>query len=510
MALNRGQNDGSLGWRPLSFKVRVPWASHATVDLAALNNRSAVDFAPASANAFVDTSCNPPIAFVPIWSVNFAETFLGTVIPLLELAGSELHVLRHSSTRLIVDVLHQHMHRGCRTDVNGPCATPAWFEALVSPVASMSFLHRIAPQAFAPRADIPPLAASVPSSVECYSHLRFCHLRSVFDRQPAALDVWAAAQRFAELALAKQAEAPTSPGRSNAETAAAAPQEARTKAGDSATDAAVKSSSRELRVLFERRLVRRTMGRRSIYNLDELLQACAEQSESWAGFPPSVPSMRNGTAEPVRAAACNASSSPSSSQQRASTAPLSKRCTSEDERRRAFTVSNRVRLVCSAHTFGRFGLASDIRAVRAADVLIGMHGAGLTHGFFMRRHSVLVEVRPFGFEGNWPDYYFRQALLRPSPPRVFHLPIAVGDPDLCHPNRGLGVTPQEAAHSSGCVLPWSAVRRALLRAAYWMHGTRPYSERNKRQPALGGARSSPEERYLRGTPQAQLVVAYNV
>ena len=41
----------------------------------------------------------------------------------------------------------------------------------------------------------------------------------------------------------------------------------------------------------------------------------------------------------------------------------------------------------------------DALRVRSADVLLGMHGAGLTNSFFMRPNSVLLEVSPPSFSG---------------------------------------------------------------------------------------------------------------
>ena len=64
------------------------------------------------------------------------------------------------------------------------------------------------------------------------------------------------------------------------------------------------------------------------------------------------------------------------------------------------------RVECHAHEFGR-GLAADVISARHSDVLVGTHGAGLANAFFMRRGASLVEVRPYRFEGTWPDRYFR-------------------------------------------------------------------------------------------------------
>ena len=60
---------------------------------------------------------------------------------------------------------------------------------------------------------------------------------------------------------------------------------------------------------------------------------------------------------------------------------------------------------CEVRRFGVHGFRRDVEAVQAADVLVGTHGAALVHAIFMRRGSALIEVRPYGFKGAWPDQY---------------------------------------------------------------------------------------------------------
>ncbi|KKY36794.1 hypothetical protein UCDDA912_g03233 [Diaporthe ampelina] len=43
-------------------------------------------------------------------------------------------------------------------------------------------------------------------------------------------------------------------------------------------------------------------------------------------------------------------------------------------------------------------LAEQVQSVRDSDVLVGVHGAGLAHGMWLRRHSVMVEILPEGFQ----------------------------------------------------------------------------------------------------------------
>lgn len=52
---------------------------------------------------------------------------------------------------------------------------------------------------------------------------------------------------------------------------------------------------------------------------------------------------------------------------------------------------------CVEHSFGDDYL-SDLAALEAGDVLVAMHGAACVQLFFMRRHSHLLELRPFDFD----------------------------------------------------------------------------------------------------------------
>jgi capsular polysaccharide biosynthesis protein len=45
-----------------------------------------------------------------------------------------------------------------------------------------------------------------------------------------------------------------------------------------------------------------------------------------------------------------------------------------------------------------------------ADVMIGVHGEGLFHAFFMPQHSSLIEIRPLNFTGHHPNQYMKVRL----------------------------------------------------------------------------------------------------
>lgn len=48
--------------------------------------------------------------------------------------------------------------------------------------------------------------------------------------------------------------------------------------------------------------------------------------------------------------------------------------------------------------FAALSFAEQLRVVRETDVLVGVHGAGLTHGMFLRPGSAMVEILPGGLE----------------------------------------------------------------------------------------------------------------
>lgn len=64
-------------------------------------------------------------------------------------------------------------------------------------------------------------------------------------------------------------------------------------------------------------------------------------------------------------------------------------------------------LNCSTYKFGS-GLARDLRKMRETDILVGSHGADLTHGLAMPVGSSVIEVRPYLFDaalGLWASYF---------------------------------------------------------------------------------------------------------
>ena len=66
-----------------------------------------------------------------------------------------------------------------------------------------------------------------------------------------------------------------------------------------------------------------------------------------------------------------------------------------------------------------------------ADVLVGTHGAALVHAIFMRAGSSLVEIRPYGFDGPWPDQYHLSMARQENATHAFV--IRTRDRTLCSP-----------------------------------------------------------------------------
>ncbi len=166
------------------------------------------------------------------------------------------------------------------------------------------------------------------------------------------------------------------------------------------------------------------------------------------------------------------------------------------------------RVECAAHEFGAGSLARDVRAARLADVLVGTHGAGLANAFFMRRGASLVEVRPYRFEGSWPDRYFRA--LTALEQAVLYWQVSSGSAELSVPRPPDDVSVWDA-RDHAVRLPWRTLREVLTqilevrssRAAYlrqlWASGVVYTSQP---QPDRRQLRQLHQLRQLRQLPAA--------
>jgi len=97
---------------------------------------------------------------------------------------------------------------------------------------------------------------------------------------------------------------------------------------------------------------------------------------------------------------------------------------------------------CISHTFGQRGLRRDVAIVQAAHTLIGTHGAALIHALFMPLRSSLIEVRPYHFDGIWPDSYHYAMAQRENATRIFV--VRTVNRHLCKPLPLANVSPWDA------------------------------------------------------------------
>ena len=112
---------------------------------------------------------------------------------------------------------------------------------------------------------------------------------------------------------------------------------------------------------------------------------------------------------------------------------------------------------CSVRTFG-LDTDEDIRTARTADILVGMHGAGMFNAFFMPRRSAVLEVRPFRFEGAWPDRFVK--LWTAKDQCILYFQISTASPKLC--KLGADAEPSMlTAWQLDVFLPWRTLSMAL-------------------------------------------------
>ena len=123
---------------------------------------------------------------------------------------------------------------------------------------------------------------------------------------------------------------------------------------------------------------------------------------------------------------------------------------------------NRTLISCSMHEWGGgSGLAGDVAKMQATDVLVAVHGAGLTNMGFLRPGASVIEVRPSHFLPSNADRFYRP-LARDSSAikwwgvltyRGFEVPgemetAKIGNPDAW-------------ARERDVVLPWGVLTSAL-------------------------------------------------
>ncbi|KAL3932368.1 MAG: hypothetical protein SGPRY_000734 [Prymnesium sp.] len=100
------------------------------------------------------------------------------------------------------------------------------------------------------------------------------------------------------------------------------------------------------------------------------------------------------------------------------------------------------RTSCEAHNFGHRGLRADITRMQRANVLVGTHGAALIHALFMKPGSSLIEIRPYHFDGRWPDSYHYAMAQQENMTRIFV--IRTTNRSLCSPIPNANVSAWDA------------------------------------------------------------------
>lgn len=113
---------------------------------------------------------------------------------------------------------------------------------------------------------------------------------------------------------------------------------------------------------------------------------------------------------------------------------------------------------CNVYSFNKNRpLAHELKIVKSHNVFVGMHGAGFSNSFFMKKGSFVVEVRPYGFEGEWPDMYFKKLMLAPY---LYHMQISIANRSQCVPLPHIWEHPFYARNRN-CNVSWSILLAAL-------------------------------------------------
>ena len=106
------------------------------------------------------------------------------------------------------------------------------------------------------------------------------------------------------------------------------------------------------------------------------------------------------------------------------------------------------------------------RKLRRSELVFGLRRWALfCHAAFMRRGAALVEVRPYHFEGDWPDKYFRA--LTSLEQAVHYLQVSSDSPELSIPEPSKDVSVWDA-RDHAVRLPWHTLSE-VLRVAMWIN-----------------------------------------
>ena len=131
---------------------------------------------------------------------------------------------------------------------------------------------------------------------------------------------------------------------------------------------------------------------------------------------------------------------------------------------------------CKSNDFSKTAFVESVELMRQTRILIGMHGAGLSNAHFMPRPNVLVEIRPYAFEGQWPDRYYRNVLNGES----MHMHIGISEREDCTPTKPMDASAWQGWNTD-CEVSVKAVAQAVRNARTFV--TNPSAYANAPLPA---------------------------
>ncbi|EIE21073.1 hypothetical protein COCSUDRAFT_56993 [Coccomyxa subellipsoidea C-169] len=124
-------------------------------------------------------------------------------------------------------------------------------------------------------------------------------------------------------------------------------------------------------------------------------------------------------------------------------------------------------VACRSATFAG-DLAWNIAAVSSADVLVTIHGSGSNNVLFMHEGSTLIEVRPYKFGTETPEWanFFIPKVAEANGYRVQYIGLNILDEELSRPGgfeaNGTGsVDAATLARDRHVILPWEVLRQVL-------------------------------------------------
>jgi hypothetical protein len=114
------------------------------------------------------------------------------------------------------------------------------------------------------------------------------------------------------------------------------------------------------------------------------------------------------------------------------------------------------------HAFGG-GFAADAAAMRETDVLVGVHGAGLTNLGFLRPGSTVVEVRPGAFLASNADRFYRPLAQDSGVLKYWCMRLHGGMEAKGEMEAAQKGNPEKYERDRDVFVPWAPLREVLER-----------------------------------------------